>query len=496
VYVGDEGDLGVDFVHDSYETAGMPFTSASSGELVLGVDSSTQSCKAVLVRAQDGTLVSQARAGHPDGTEVDPHCWVEALTATTRELLPRAGAVGVAGQQHGMVALDDRDEPVRPALLWNDLRSAPQAAALVAELGGPQACAQAVGSVLVASFTVTKLRWLREQEPEHAKAVRRVLLPHDYLTWQLSRRDADPVTDRGDASGTGYFDVSDGRWRADLAAAALGHDAQLPRVATPAEVVGRTAGPVAVPMACGTGDNMAAALGLGLDVGDVAVSIGTSGVASVVSAVPTADASGLVSGFADATGRFLPLVCTLNASRVLDLTARLLGVDHDGLARLALAADPGAGGLTLLPYLDGERTPNRPDASGTVHGLTSTTTREQLARAAVEGLLCSLADAVDHLVTATGTPVRRVVLVGGGARNQAVRAIAPAVLGVPVEVPAEGEYVARGAARQAAWALSGAPAPPPWPLPDVRRYEASPTPEVRARYAALRDDPPPTVPHH
>jgi xylulokinase len=463
----------------------------NEGDLVLGVDSSTQATKAVLVRALDGTAVDERRAGHPDATEVDPRHWVDALAATTHELLLRAGAVAVAGQQHGMVALAADGEPVRPALLWNDLRSAGQAATLVDELGGPGACARAVGSVLVASFTVTKLRWLRDHEPEHARAVRQVLLPHDFLTWQLSGRDDAPVTDRGDASGTGYFSARDDVWRHDIASHALGHDVLLPRVAPPAEVVGRSAGPAGVPLSCGTGDNMAAALGLGLDEGDVAVSIGTSGVASVVSGTATADPAGLVSGFADATGRFLPLVCTLNASRVLDLTARLLGVDHAGLARLALDAQPSAGGLTLLPYLDGERTPNLPQACGTLHGLTSTTSREQLARSAVEGLLCSLADAVDHLAAATGTPVRRVVLVGGGARNQAVRALAPAVLGVPVLVPAPAEYVARGAARQAAWALSGTPEPPPWPLPDVREYTASPTPEVRARYATLRDNAPP-----
>jgi xylulokinase len=463
----------------------------SSDELVLGVDSSTQSTKAVLVRVADGTVVDERRAAHPDGTEVEPRHWLDALTGTAGDLLPRASAVSVAGQQHGMVALGTDARPVRPALLWNDLRSAAQADELVAELGGPTACAEKVGSVLVASFTVTKLRWMRDHEPTLADAVRRVLLPHDLLTWHLAGRHDDPVTDRGDASGTGYFSTADGRWLPDVAAHAVGHDVELPRVAAPAEVVGRT--PTGAVIGCGTGDNMAAALGLGLEEGDVAVSIGTSGVASVVSSTPTADPSGLVSGFADATGRFLPLVCTLNASRVLDLTARLHGVDHPGLAQLALAAPPGAGGLTLLPYLDGERTPNRPDATGTLHGLTSTTSREQLARAAVEGLLCSLADAVDHLAAATGTPVRRVVLVGGGARNEAVRVIAPAVLGVPVHVPAESEYVARGAARQAAWALSGEPAAPPWPLPDVREYEAEPTPEVRGRYAALRDDPPPPV---
>jgi xylulokinase len=465
--------------------------STRAADVVLGVDSSTQSTKAVLVRVDDGTVVDERRAAHPDGTEVDPRAWLRALDETTGELLPRAAAVAVGAQQHGMVALDGHDRPVRPALLWNDLRSAPQATALIEELGGDGACAEAVGSLLVASFTATKLRWLRDHEPDRAREVQRVLLPHDYLTWHLAGHRDEPTTDRGDASGTGYFSPRDDTWRPDLAELALGHGVALPRVASPSEVVGRAGGGAA--LGPGTGDNMAAALGLGLEEGDVAVSIGTSGVASMVSSAPTADPSGLVSGFADATGRFLPLVCTLNASRVLDLTARLLGVDHTGLAELALAAPPGSGGLTLLPYLDGERTPNRPDARGTLHGLGSGTTREQLARAAVEGLLCSLADAVDHLAAATGRPVRRVVLVGGGARNEAVRVVAPAVLGVPVHVPAEAEYVARGAARQAAWALAGTSAPPPWPLPDVREYEAAPTPEVRARYASLREHAPPTT---
>jgi xylulokinase len=392
--------------------------------------------------------------------------------------------VAVGGQQHGMVALGADGEPVRPALLWNDVRSAPQAEQLVAELGGPQACAEQVGSVLVASFTSTKLRWVRDNEPDVAASVRQVLLPHDYLTWQLAGRPDDPTTDRGDASGTGYFSPFKDTWLPELAEAALGRAVRLPRVAGPAEVVGHADGR---PVGAGTGDNMAAALGLGLQPGDVAVSIGTSGVASTVATAPTADPTGLVTGFADATGAFLPLACTLNAARVLDTAARMLGVDHDGLAELALSAEPGAGGLTLLPYLDGERTPNRPDATGTLHGLNTSTGPAHIARAAVEGLLCSLADAVDFLTAATGVEVRRVVLVGGGARNAAVRALAPAVLGLPVTVPAEAEYVALGAARQAAWAAAGTPAPPSWALPDVRTYEAEPTPQVREAYALLRD---------
>ncbi len=454
-------------------------------ELVLGIDSSTQSCKAVLVRADDGMLVDQASTCHPEGTEVDPQAWLDALDDVTRDLLPRAAAVAVGGQQHGMVALGADDRAVRPALLWNDVRSAPQAAQLVQEWGGPQATAAAIGSVLVASFTASKLRWLRDHESEHAAAVRRVLLPHDLLTWELAGRAEAPTTDRGDASGTGYFSPADDGWRPELAESALGRPFEAPRVATPAEVVGRTSGGAVV--APGTGDNMAAALGLGLQPGDAAVSIGTSGVASLVAPSPSADPSGDVAGFCDATGAYLPLVCTLNAARVLDTTARLLGVDHDGLASLALQAPPGAGGVTLLPYLDGERTPNRPHATGALHGLTTSTGPEHLARAAIEGLLCSLADAVDRLVELTGASVERVVLVGGGARNHAVRRLAPAVLGRPVVVPGEAELVALGAARQAAWALSGVTAPPSWPMADVQVFEADPTPDVRAAYARLRD---------
>jgi xylulokinase len=276
-------------------------------------------------------------------------------------------------------------------------------------------------------------------------------------------------------------------------------------VANPYDVVGETAW--GATLAPGTGDNMGAALGLGLEPGDVVVSIGTSGTAFAVSRTSAADASGLVAGFADATGRFLPLVCTLNAARVLSSTANLLGCSLDELSALALAASPGAQGLTLLPYLDGERTPNRPDATGMLRGLTTTNaTRENLARAAVEALLASLADAVDHLAAhggfgrgsgpdndsldAAGWP-SRVLLIGGGARSTAVRELAPAIFGVPVSVPEPGEYVALGAARQAAWAIARTPEPPHWPRPPAREYAlgpGGPTPEVRAQYAALRDD--------
>ncbi len=455
--------------------------------LALGVDSSTQSTKALLVDTDDGSVVGAGQAPHPAGTEVDPRAWLTAVDQAADGLIERADAVAVGGQQHGLVALGEDGEPVRDALLWNDTRSAPEAAALIAEMGGPQACADVTGSVLVASFTVTKLRWLRDHEPELAARVAEVLLPHDYVARHLSAPGTDAFTDRGDASGTGYFATHEGAWRPDLAKAALGHEPRLPRVVPPGDIAAQTA--AGRPMAAGTGDNMAAALGLGLTPGDVLVSIGTSGVASTVSSRPVADGTGVVTGFADAAGGFLPMVTTMNAAGILDLQASWLGVDHDELAALALSAPSGSNGVTLLPYYGGERTPNRPDAVGTWTGLTSRTTRADLARAAFEALLCSLADAVDALLAATGEQPRRVLLVGGAARSAAVRALAPAILGRTVVLPPPGEYVARGAARQAAWALSGAAEPPAWPLPDTETLEAEPTPAVRERYAALRDHP-------
>ena len=458
--------------------------------LVAGVDSSTQSTKVLLCEATDGTVVAQASAPHPDGTECDPERWWQALDAAGRDLLERASAVGVAAQQHGMIVLDESGAVIRPAMLWNDVKSAPQAAELIEELGGAAAWATRCGSVPTMSFTVTKLRWLAENEPEHAARTRRVLLPHDWLTWRLAggaASGAHPATDRGDASGTGYFSPADSAWQPDLLQRALGHDAEPPRLAGPSEVVGQTSWGAL--LSAGTGDNMGAALGLGLGAGDVAVSVGTSGTAYLPSPKPSADPSGAVCGFADATGQFLPLVCTVNAARVLDVTARMLGTDAAGLADRALAAAPGAGGLVLLPYLDGERTPNRPAANGVLRGLTThNATQENLARAAVEAVLCSLADAIDHVTLVTGMAPRRVVLIGGAVRSAAIRTLAPAIFGVPVAVPVPAEDVALGAARQAAWALAGTASPPDWPARPAQAYEADPLPHVREQYASLRDD--------
>lgn len=420
---------------------------------VLGVDSSTQSCKVVVVDAGTGAVVRTGRASHPDGTSVDPEAWWHALNSAIAEAggLDDISAWSIGGQQHGLVALDADGRVIRDALLWNDTRSADAAAELVAEFGAEQLAAR-TGLVPVASFTITKLRWLRDNEPENAGRVAAVALPHDWLTWRL--RGFGPenpvleelVTDRSDASGTGYWNPLSGEYDRDLLIAALGHDAVLPRVLGPDDHVldgdGRRAGG-------GAGDNAGAALGLGAAPGDVVVSIGTSGTVFAVSSRAVTDPSGTVAGFADASGNFLPLVATLNAARVLAVTASLLDVSLDELSALALQAEPGAGGLTLLPYFEGERTPNLPDATAELTGMTlSSTTRPNLARAAVEGMLRGLGAGLDAL-RSLGIPLERALLIGGGAQSEAVQKIAPDVLGIPVEVPEPAEYVALGAARQA-----------------------------------------------
>lgn len=454
--------------------------------LVAGVDSSTQSTKVLLVEAETGEIIDSGRASHPDGTECPPEAWWEALQEAGKGLLDRAEAVAVAGQQHGMVALDADDQVVRPALLWNDTRSAPQAERLTSEHGGPEAWAADTGLVLAASFTATKLAWLAEHEPANAAKTVSVMLPHDWLTMKLRGvTAAEATTDRSDASGTGYWSPATGGYVRDRLVQAFGRDLALPRVAAPNEVVGRTASGAAV--APGTGDNAGAALGLGLGPGDVVVSLGTSGTVFGVSDVPAADASGLVAGFADATGRFLPLVCTLNAARVLDTFRALLGVDHAEFDRLALAAAPGAGGLTLLPYLDGERTPKRPNATGVLAGLTTGATREDLARAAVEGMLSAQADGLAAMA-AQGLIAKRVLLIGGASASEAVRRIAPSVFGVDVEAPPSAEYVALGAAKQAAWALSGSKTPPQWKTGDTARLTGTAAASVSAQYSTLRDE--------
>jgi xylulokinase len=424
--------------------------------LVVGVDSSTTACKVQVRDVDTGAIVASGRAAHPPTSpprsEQRPADWEAAFHAACAEAgVPARHApasIAVAAQQHGMVVLGHDGEVLRPAKLWNDTESAPDTTMLLAALpGGPGGWATACGSVPVPSFTITKLHWLGRCEPETLQRTAAVLLPHDWLTSRLTGR---RTTDRGDASGTGYWSPREGRYRDDilrLVSADIDWAGALPKVLAPDDVAGEWVG-AGSQVAPGTGDNMAAALGLGLRPGDLLLSLGTSGTACTVSDEPAADPTGTVAGFADAAGRFLPLVCTMNATKVTDAVARLLGVDQARFDELVLEAPAGAGGLVLVPYLDGERTPNRPDATGMLTGLRTNVTSAQLARAAVEGVVCNLLAGADALgaETAAGT----VFLVGGAARSAAYRRVVADLTGRAVRVPADEELVAGGAAVQAA----------------------------------------------
>ena len=502
--------------------------------LVAGVDTSTQSCKVRVTDAETGELVRFGSAKHPDGTSVNPEAWWHAFLEAAEQAggLDDVSAIAVGGQQHGMVLLDDHGAVIRDALLWNDTRSAPQAEALIRHLGEPKAqgdepaentdesihargvqrWVKAVGSSPVASYTLTKVAWVAEHESENAARIAAICLPHDWLSWRIAGygpvADGEDAhldalfTDRSDASGTSYFDAATNEYRLDLLDMALGrHDVILPRVLGPTEAAPVKASPRiagrAVAGGCligpGGGDNAMASFGLSMSVGDVSVSLGTSGVAAAIAERPVYDLTGAISGFADCTGHFLPLACTINGSRILDAGRHALGVDYDELAALAFASEPGAGGITLIPYFDGERTPNRPDDTARIEGLTlANTTRENLARAFVEGLLCSQRDCIE-LVRALGARIDRILLIGGGAKSPAVRTLAPAVFDMDVTLPATDEYVAIGAARQAAWVLSCANAepgttiePPAWRTTIEGIESADPTPQVYEAYARRR----------
>ena len=455
-------------------------------KLIAGVDSSTQSVKIVVRKAHSGELVAEAKAPHPDGTEVDPIAWWQALQKVINEVggLEKISAISIAGQQHGMVALNSQGEVIRPALLWNDTRSADAAIEINTEVVN---ISERVGSALVASFTASKIRWMAKNERDNSSKVAAICLPHDYLSWKLSGSTNlnDLVTDRSDASGTGYFDGVKNIYDKEILKLAHLSEREiiLPRILEPNEYALRA--PNGTLIGPGAGDNAAAALGVGAELGDVIISLGTSGTAFSVSKTPTFDPTGEVAGFCDATGNFLPLVCTLNASRILDSANQILQTDYKELGELALAAQPGSQGLVLLPYFEGERTPNRPSATGVLSGMTlNNTNRTNIARAMIEGMLCGMADAIDSLVR-NGVAINRVLLIGGAARSEAVARIASQIFGREVLVPEPGEYVANGAAKQAAWITTGEF--PKWELGEIKKFNETPTPQVLEKYRTLRD---------
>ncbi|MFC8791457.1 xylulokinase [Streptomyces cinereoruber] len=452
----------------------------ASRSVVIGVDSSTQSTKAAAVDADTGALLAVGRAPHTvTGTagarESDPEEWWTALVTAVRSAVrdadvPAASVTGiaVAGQQHGLVTLGAGGRPLRPALLWNDTRSAPQAAALAARLGGPEAWAARTGSVPVASMTAAKWQWLREHEPERADAATGVRLPHDHLTERLS---GTAVTDPGDASGTCWYGTATGAYDREVLDL-LGLDpALLPALAPTGATRAGTLAPAAaealglprtVAVAAGTGDNMAAAVGLGLGGAGLldhpVVSLGTSG--TVFAATRVRPAAPGLAGFAatDGAGTYLPLGCTLNCTLAVDRFAALLGLDRED----AVPGGGDGGGVVVLPYLDGERTPDLPHAAGLVTGLRHGTDPRAVLGAAYEGAAFTVLRALGELLAACGLDPaapdvrdRPLRLIGGGARGRFWTDTVRRLSGRPLVVPAAGELVALGAAALAAGAATG-----------------------------------------
>ncbi|AOZ72412.1 xylulokinase [Boudabousia tangfeifanii] len=440
---------------------------------VVGVDSSTQSCKVLVVDAENGTIIRSANATHPKGTEVDPAEWLKALEKSLEAVggIDDCHALAIGGQQHGMVCLDYSGQVIRPALLWNDTRSAQAANDLVNELGagddqaGADAFVQATGSIPVPSFTITKLRWLADNEPENAKKIAAICLPHDWLTWQLqgAKSLADLVTDRSDASGTGYFDSATNEYRYDLLALALrisedeAKKIQLPKVLGPNDEAGKVCDKYTraeIVLGPGCGDNAAAALGLGLEPLQASISLGTSGVICAVFEEPLNRHEGLMAGFADATGNWLALTCTLNCAQILDYTRELLQVDYQEFDRLVSQAELGANGLGLTPFYAGERTPNLPSATASWWGLNTENRKpENYARAALESLGYLLRYSLE-VMAKTGNQISSALLIGGSAKSKALQEIFPNLLNCHLDLPTPGEYVALGAAKQAAWVLT------------------------------------------
>lgn len=432
-------------------------SSAPSGPLVVGVDSSTQSTKVLVVDAATGEVVASGQAPHTVSSgpsrESDPEQWWDALCEALRQCgtaAREAAAVSVGGQQHGLVTLDARGRPVRPALLWNDVRSAPQARRLVEELGGAKVWADRVGSVPTPSFTVTKWAWLAEHEPASVRATAAVRLPHDYLTQRLT---GSGTTDRSDVSGTGWWASASESYDEEILRLVNLDPALLPRVVHSGEVVGTVHASTELPFSKGTlvapgaGDNAAAALGLGLRPGTPVLSLGTSGTVYAVSEHRPTDLTGTVAGFADARGAWLPLACTLNCTLAVDRIAALLSLDRE-------AVRPG-GTVTVLPYLDGERTPDLPHASGMLHGLRHDTTPGQVLQGAYDGAVHALLGALDAVLDADADRSEPLLLIGGGARGTAWQETVRRLSGRPVQIPEARELVALGAAAQAAGLLTG-----------------------------------------
>jgi xylulokinase len=439
----------------------------------IGIDSGTQSTKSVVLDFETGEIVAQSQQaydlieGLPSGhMEQHPHLWFDAVDATVRDCLQQLGerrsevkAIGVSGQQHGLVVLDENDQVVRPAKLWCDTSTTDQCAQFAAEFGGDSGLIELAGNTMLPGYTAPKILWLKQNEPENFAAVRSVLLPHDYLNFKLT---GVKRMEYGDASGTGLLDVRSRQWSAALIDFIDPRvDDMLPEVGSSNEVHGTLSAQLAsewglsdsVVVSAGGGDNMMGAIGTGnITPGVITASFGTSGTLYGCGGSPVVDPQGEIAAFCDSTDQWLPLVCTMNVTVVTEQIRQLFGWELSQLEREAGSAAPGAGGITLLPYLSGERTPNLPGGSGVIHGLNTTNaTPANLGRAAMEGATLGLGYGLRRFRD-LGIDPAEIRITGGGSKSALWRQIAADIFDAPVVSLATAEGAGLGGAIQAAHA--------------------------------------------
>ncbi|RWU04781.1 xylulokinase [Pseudodesulfovibrio sp. S3] len=443
--------------------------------MFIGIDSGTQGTKGLVLDAESGGILAEAHAPHSlieDGTgkrEQEPGWWIAACRAVLGQLVsdPRVDpslvrGIGVSGQQHGFVPLDAAGEVIRPAKLWCDTATTAQCSAVTEAMGGQEAVVDAIGNSVAVGFTASKVVWLKDNEPENYDRLSTVLLPHDYINYWLT---GERRTECGDASGTAYFDVAQRRWSMEMLTAMdpsgklvdclpeLIESDQPAGVVRP-EVAAEFGFGTDVLVSSGGGDNMIAAIGTGNVVpGVVTASLGTSGTIYAHADKPVIDPQGELAAFCSSTGGWLPLVCTMNVTVATELTRNLLAMDTAKLNTLAAQADAGAGGVMLLPYFNGERTPALPKATASLHGLnTSNYTPANLCRAAMEGATFGLRYGMGVLQR-LGVKPAEIRLVGGGAKSTLWRQMVADVFDCPVVCPVVEEAGALGAAIQAVWCV-------------------------------------------
>lgn len=438
--------------------------------LTIGIDSGTQSTKAIVWDRESGKVVAQASAAYgmipdlgPGHMEQHPAVWVEALETVLDQVLAEVDrsqviGIGVSGQQHGFVPLDADGAVIRPAKLWCDTSTIAECDQLHEALGGEAAAIEKIGNRVLPGFTAPKVLWLKNNEPDNFARLRHVLLPHDYLNFHLTGR---YFMEYGDASGTALMDVRDRAWSTEmLEAIDPGLVDWLPPIRPSHEPAGHLSPAMAerfglsteVVVSAGGGDNMMGAIGTGnVSPGVVTASFGTSGTIYAYSQDPVVDPRGEIAAFCDSTDGFLPLLCTMNVTSVTEDVRELFGMDHEALSAAVGNAPAGSKGLMLLPYLEGERTPSVPDGSGVLFGLSGASfNQECLARAVMEGVTMGMNFGMRRLKE-LGIEASEVRLTGGGARNPVWRQLIADVFGVNVVAMVEDEGAALGGALQAAW---------------------------------------------